>query len=211
MAWTPAAARQDEIDEVVRHRAERDELFLRHGLDRASSTKFIIDAAEPLEDHVLDIGTGKGLAAVEVARRGSTVATVDVSENDLRAAFLLASSAGVQDRLEFHHADARKLPFGDDSFRLVTMVNVVHHLDDAPAVLAEIARVLAPGGRLVMADFTDRGFEILDGIHREESHVHDRNSGATIDGLTEHFDRLGMRCGGRDRRFHEYVMVVIKT
>jgi ubiquinone/menaquinone biosynthesis C-methylase UbiE len=210
MAWTPAAARQDEIDEVVRHRAERDELFLRHGLDRASSTKFVIDTAEPLEDQVLDIGTGKGLAAVELARRGARVTTVDVSENDLRSAFLLASSAAVEDRMEFHHTDARQLPFGDDSFRLVTMVNVVHHLEDAPAVLAEIARILAPGGRLVMSDFTDRGFEILEGIHREEHHVHDRHEGATIDGLTEHFDRLGLRCRARDRRFHQYVMVAAK-
>lgn len=211
MAWMPAAARQDEVNEVVRRRAERDELFLRHGLDRASSTSFVIDTAEPLEERVLDIGTGKGLAAVELARRGARVTTVDLSENDLRAAYLLASSAGVEDRIEFHHADARTLPFGDDSFRLVTMINVVHHLEDAPAVLAEIARVLAPGGRLVMSDFTDRGFEILEGIHREERHVHDRREGATIDGLTGHFDRLGLRCRGRDSRFHQYVMVAEKT
>lgn len=211
MIWTTAAPRQEETDEILRYRDRRDELFLRHGLDRPAITKFVIDTAEPLEDRVLDVGTGKGLAAVELARRGALVTTVDVSEKDLREAFLLASGAGVADRMEFHRADARELPFGDDSFSLVTMVNVVHHLEDAPAVLAEIARVLAPGGRLVMSDFTDRGFEILEGIHREEGHAHDRHDGATIDGLTEHFDRLGLRCRSRDRRFHQYVMVAVKT
>lgn len=211
MIWTPTAPRQEEIEEVLRYREQRNELFLRHGLDRPAITAFVIDAAEPLEEHVLDVGTGKGLAAVELARRGARVTTVDVSDKDLRDAFLLASSAGVEGRIEFHHADARELPFGDDSFALVTMINVAHHLEDAPAVLAEIARVLAPGGRLVMSDFTDRGFEILEGIHREENHVHERHTGGSIDGLLEHFDRLGLRCRGRDRRFHQYVMVAVKT
>jgi ubiquinone/menaquinone biosynthesis C-methylase UbiE len=209
--WKPAAPRQEEIDEVLCRRRERDELFLRHGLDRAASTRFVIDSAEPLEDRVLDIGTGKGLAAVEMARRGARVTTVDLSEKDLRDAFLLASGAGVRDRIEFHRADARALPFGDDSFALATMVNVVHHLEDAPATLAEIARVLAPGGRLVISDFTDSGFEILERIHREEEHVHERHAGGTIDGLARHFDRLGLRCRSRDSRFHQYVMGVVKS
>ena len=211
MTWIPAAPQQEEIDEVMRHRERRDALFLEHGLDRPAITKFVIDAAEPLEDHVLDVGTGKGLAAVELARRGARVATIDVSERDLRAAFLLASGAGIADRIEFHRADARELPFGDDSFRLVTMINVVHHLEDAPGVLSEIARVLAPGGRLVMSDFTDRGFEILEEIHREENHVHERHAGGTIDGLAAGFEGLGLSCRGRDRRFHQYVMVAVKT
>ena len=211
MIWTADPPRQEEIDEILRYRAQRDGLFLRHGLDRPAITKFVIDTAEPLEDQVLDIGTGKGLAAVELARRGARVTTVDVSEKDLREAFVLAAGAGFADRVEFHRADARELPFGDDSFSLVTMINVVHHLEDAPAVLSEIARVLAPGGRLVMSDFTDRGFEILEGIHREEGRTHDRHDGATIDGLAGHFDRLGLRCRGRDRRFQQYVMVAVKT
>lgn len=208
MIWTPALPRQDEIDEVLAYRERRNALFQRHGLDRPAITNFVIDTAEPLEEMVLDIGTGKGLAAVELARRGARVTTVDLSDRDFRDAFLLASSAGLSDRIEFHRADARELPFGDDSFRLATMINVVHHLEDAPAVLAEIARVLAPGGRLVMSDFTDRGFEILEEIHREEHHVHERHDGATIDGLVEHFGRLGLQCRGRDSRFHQYVMVV---
>lgn len=210
MIWKPPAPRPEEIEDLQRSRRERDALFLGHGLDRRSITGFVVDAAEPLGERVLDLGTGKGLAAVEMARRGARVATVDVSAEELRAAFLLAVAAGVDDLIEFHLADAGALPFGDGSFTLATMVNALHHLARPDAALAEISRVLAPGGRLVVADFTERGFELLGRIHSRDGADHFRNRDGTIDALAGRLEEFGLRCLGRERRFHEQVMVAGK-
>ncbi len=92
-------------------------------------TSFVVDSAEPLPGTVLDIGTGRGFTAVELARRGAGVATVDMSEESLKSAWLHAIDTGMADRIEFHLADGGDLPFEEGSFEVVTMINVLHHLE----------------------------------------------------------------------------------
>jgi ubiquinone/menaquinone biosynthesis C-methylase UbiE len=208
--WKPEPPGRDELDAGRTHRDSRNELFLRYGLSRDDMTRFVVDSAEPLPDRVLDIGTGKGFTAIELARRGADVTTIDLSENELRTAFLNAVIAGVADRIEFRLADGGDLPFDDGSFEVVTMVNVLHHLENAGAVLPEIARVLGNGGRLVVSDFTDHGFDILEKIHRDEGRSHDRHGGETIDRFASLLDGAGMSCTGGDRRFHQHVIVAEK-
>ena len=210
MIWKSAAPERSEVDENRKYREIRNEQYRSRGLDRDSMTGFVVDMAEPLPGKVLDIGTGKGFTAVELARRGADVTTIDLSEDELRAAYLHAVGTGVVDRIEFHLADGGDLPFEEGSFEVVTMINVLHHMENPGAVLPEIARVLIPGGRLVVSDFTDRGFDILEGMHREEGRSHDRQQGETIDGLASRFGDVGMKCIGRDRRFHQLVMVAEK-
>jgi len=210
MIWKTAAPERSELDQNREHRDMRNEQFLRHGIDRDGMTSFVVDKAEPLPERVLDIGTGRGFTAVELARRGSGVTTIDMSEEMLKSAYLHAVDTGVADKIEFHLADGSDLPFEEGSFEVVIMINVLHHLEIPDAVLPEIARVLMPGGRLVAADFTDRGFDILEKIHREEGQGHDRHTGETVDGFAGRLDDVGMKCVCRDRRFHQHVMVAEK-
>ena len=86
MIWRPAAPERTEIDESREHRESRNEQFRTHGIDREGMIGFVVDAAEPLPGRVLDIGTGRGFAAVELARRGAGVATIDTSEEMLKSA-----------------------------------------------------------------------------------------------------------------------------
>jgi len=211
MIWRPAAPERRELEESRQYRESRNGQFLDHGIDREGMTAFVVDAAEPLPGSVLDIGTGRGLTAVELARRGAGVKTVDMSEEMLRSAYLYAVDKGVADRIEFHLADGGDLPFEEGGFEVVTMINVLHHLENPGAVLPEIARVLTPGGRLVVSDFTDRGFEILEEIHRLEGHGHERHSGETVDGFAARLGGAGLKCIARDRRFHQQVMVAEKA
>jgi 2-polyprenyl-3-methyl-5-hydroxy-6-metoxy-1,4-benzoquinol methylase len=210
MIWKTAAPQQTEIEESREHREMRQAQFAAHGLDRDGMIGFVMDTAEPLPGKVLDIGSGQGYTAVELALRGAEVTSVDMSEEMLRTAYLHALDRGVADRIEFHLTDGGDLPFEEGSFEVVTMVNVLHHLDNPDAVLPEIARVLMPGGRLIVSDFTDRGFDILEEIHREEGHDHDRHAGETIDGFAARLADAGMKCVGRDSRFHQQVMVAEK-
>ena len=210
MIWKPAAPERTELDESREYRKMRNEQFRTHGIDRDGMTGFVVDSAEPLPRKVLDIGTGKGFTAVELARRGADVTTIDISEEMLKAAYLHAVDTGVVDRIEFHLTEGDELPFEEGSFEVVMMINVLHHLENPDAVLPEIARVMTPGGRLVVSDFTDRGFDILEEIHRQEGHGHDRHHGETVDGFAARLGDVDMKCIARDRRFHQFLIVAEK-
>ena len=92
----------------------------------------------------LDVGCGGGLLAEELARLGCTVTGVDLSEPSLAIARAHAAHGDLA--IAYVAASAERLPFADASFALVTCCDVLEHLDDPDAALAEIARVLAPGG-----------------------------------------------------------------
>jgi SAM-dependent methyltransferase len=101
----------------------------------------------------LDLGTGPGLVALELAARGAEVVGLDISENQIRAARDLAAARGVAAQCRFEIARAEETGQPDASFGLVTAGTCWHWFDHARA-LAECARVLAPGGLLVIANYT---------------------------------------------------------
>lgn len=211
MIYRPGEPAADEVLQNHKRHLERNALFLEHGLDRERAISFIVDSAGELRPPVLDIGTGKGLTAIELARRGVRVTSVDISEPELRMAFLNARAAKVDSRILFHLADATMLPFDEGHFNLVTMVNVLHHAGQVDGMLAEVSRVLQPGGRFVVADFTDEGFGILAGIHESEGRVHDRLNDVGIDVVADMLPGYGLECRGRDSRFFEHVLLAEKV
>ncbi len=111
----------------------------------------VLDLAGPLVGRrALDLGCGDGTYCIAAARQGARVTAVDGSYAMLEAARIRAGRAGVEVR--FEPADAHRLPFADQCFDLVFAVTLLCFVDDATRVATEIARVLAPGGRLVLAD-----------------------------------------------------------
>jgi SAM-dependent methyltransferase len=99
---------------------------------------------------VLDVGTGDGSYALEAASRGAEVTGVDVDPAMLRAAAARSSSLGLAVTLAEGRAEA--LPFADESFDVVLAVTVLCFVDDVTAALGEMARVLRPGGRVVLGE-----------------------------------------------------------
>jgi arsenite methyltransferase len=103
---------------------------------------------------VLDIGCGAGVDSILAARRvgpAGRVVGVDVTAEMVTKARANATAAGVTNA-EFHHGEADRLPTGDGTIDLVISNGVFNLCFDKPAVLAEVYRVLKPGGRLQMAD-----------------------------------------------------------
>lgn len=108
-------------------------------------------AAPQPDDRVLDLATGTGLLALLMSRRAREVTGCDVTPEMLEKARARVSEGG-QGNIRFVEAEAATLPFPDDSFDLVTCRAAFHHFPDPRAALAELFRVLAPGGRVVIAD-----------------------------------------------------------
>jgi len=109
---------------------------------------------------IADVGGGAGIHAAPLAARGYEVHLVDpVAGHVEQAAGLGLASALV--------GDARELPFEDERFALVLATDIVEHVDDDARALAEIRRVLAPGGTAVI---TVPAFESLWGVQDDVSH-----------------------------------------
>jgi SAM-dependent methyltransferase len=96
---------------------------------------------------VLDAGCGVGYGSVMLARAGaSEVVGVDLSDKAV-----VAAAAGAPANATFLTGDVHALPFEDDRFDLVVCFEVIEHVEGQDEVIAELARVLAPGGILALS------------------------------------------------------------
>lgn len=120
------------------------------------------------DEHVLDVGCGRGLLLVEAAKRlphGLAVgidlwSARDLSGNRPAATLENARREGVEARVKVETGDMRKLPFPDDSFDVAVASMAIHNVRDASgreAAVREIDRVLKPGGRVALLDFARTG------------------------------------------------------
>jgi demethylmenaquinone methyltransferase/2-methoxy-6-polyprenyl-1,4-benzoquinol methylase len=112
----------------------------------------LVAAAAPRDgDRALDVATGTGMVAAELLRRADcTVVGIDQSEEMLAGA--RARFTGV-DQVELVHGQAEALPFPDASFDVLTVTYLLRYVDDPPATVAELARVVRPGGRVASLEF----------------------------------------------------------
>lgn len=104
--------------------------------------------------HVLDVATGTGMVAFELARRGCEVTGLDQSERMLSGARAkLREHRALADRVTFVQGEAERLPFADGEFDALTFTYLLRYVDDPAATLAELGRVVRPGGRIGMVEF----------------------------------------------------------
>ncbi|HWG13580.1 MAG TPA: class I SAM-dependent methyltransferase [Streptosporangiaceae bacterium] len=117
---------------------------------------------------VLDVAGGDGYWAGQARRRGADAVAIDIAGPKLRRGAQLASAPSLV------LGDALRLPFPDGSFDRVMSICAIEHFDDGPQALSEMARVLAPGGELVLsADTLSRKAQWPDlfQAHAERYHV----------------------------------------
>jgi ubiquinone/menaquinone biosynthesis C-methylase UbiE len=95
----------------------------------------------------LDVGVGgSGATVIEAARRGVEARGCDLSIEGVLAAQRFATDEGVSEHAHFVVCAAEALPFADSSFATASAVALLEHLDDDKPAVAELARVLRPGG-----------------------------------------------------------------
>lgn len=105
-------------------------------------------------DRLLDIACGSGGPTLRIAAQtGAAVLGVDAHADGITAARRQAAVSGLADAAAFEVVDASgALPFVDESFDAVMCIDAINHLPDRPRVLADWARVLKRGGRLLFTD-----------------------------------------------------------
>jgi cyclopropane fatty-acyl-phospholipid synthase-like methyltransferase len=107
-------------------------------------------------DRVLDVGCGVGKPAVRLARAtGATIVGITISQRQVDQASERARSEGIADQVTFQRADAMDMPFEDASFDAVLAFESIIHMDRSRA-MRELARVVVPGGPVVLTDLVDR-------------------------------------------------------
>ncbi len=119
-------------------------------------------------DLMIDVGVGTGRILEVFADRVSESVGIDINHAMLNVARLNLERAGLTGA-SVRKADVAALPFDDGVADLVTVHQVLHYLDDPAVAIAECARVLKPGGVLLIADFAPHQLEFLktDHAHRK--------------------------------------------
>ncbi len=156
-------ARSRNVPKVFQGRGSRVYDFAARRLLRGVYRRLAEDiaATAPQGGAVLDVGTGPGVLLVELARRRPDLRLTGM---DLSADMVAAAQrnlAPFADRASVRVGDVTDLPFPDGSFDLIVSSLSLHHWDDPQAAVPGLARVLRPGGRLVVYDFRFAPFDAL--------------------------------------------------
>mgnify|MGYP000899713635 FL=1 len=180
------------------------------GFDRHAEAAFVLDAAGAIEGPVLDVGVGKGLFTIEVAQRGLEVVGIDPDPGALAFARSLLLHRGMADRVRLVQGDASELPFLDGSFGAVVSMNALHHLPGTAGVLAGMARVVRPGGKVVLADLSEAGMDWVGRSHLEDHRSAHPVGPVTVEAAVSGLVALGLRVLSRTASRMETVAVLGK-
>jgi len=139
----------------VAKRYDRTNTILSGGNDLLWRVATVRAVAPVAGERILDIAAGTGASSAAFAKSGARVVAVDISPG------MLEVGRKRHKKIEFIEADALALPFGDDEFDAVTISFGLRNIVDPKAALAEMYRVLKPGGRLVICEFSRPPVAIL--------------------------------------------------
>jgi ubiquinone/menaquinone biosynthesis C-methylase UbiE/DNA-binding transcriptional ArsR family regulator len=159
--WTTRVA-----DFFRQHAGDWEQIRSLHA-DQAAVDAAILAALPPAPiESLLDIGTGAGHVLLLVGKHAQSAIGVDRSREMLNVARSNLFRAGLR-HCQVRQADMMALPFEDACFSAVTLNMVLHFADRPDATLLEAARMLQPGGRLVIVDFVTHQLEQL---REEQAH-----------------------------------------
>jgi demethylmenaquinone methyltransferase/2-methoxy-6-polyprenyl-1,4-benzoquinol methylase len=116
---------------------------------------FLVSRIPPDARRVLDVATGTAAVAIELAHAepARAVVGVDQSPEMLTAGRERVERAGLRERIELREGRAEALPIADGEFDALTFTYLLRYVDDVPATLRELVRVVRPGGTVAMLEF----------------------------------------------------------
>ncbi len=125
---------------------------------KASTDSLARDAGITEKSKVLDIGSGLGGPALHLAENiGCRVTGLDIVESNIMTAAERARARSLQHLVEFRLGDAMAMPFNDGQFDVILGQDAWCHVPDKDKLIAECARVIAPGGSVAFTDWLQVG------------------------------------------------------
>lgn len=151
--FTPLPGRYDRLAEVLS--MGQNGRWRRAMVDRVAGDGRAGQAGNGQGDQlVLDVASGTaGVALQLAARTGARVVGVDVTEPMLRQGQANVAAAGMRPRIALVTGRAEQLPFPDASFDALTFTYLLRYVEDPQATLAELGRVVKPGGTMASLEF----------------------------------------------------------
>ncbi|MCD7969472.1 MAG: bifunctional demethylmenaquinone methyltransferase/2-methoxy-6-polyprenyl-1,4-benzoquinol methylase UbiE [Alistipes sp.] len=141
---------------------------LSFGIDRRWRRRLIRALAASEPQRVLDVATGTGDLAFAAAKScpGAAVTGLDLSDGMLAVARKRAEGSPLAARIDFMQGEAEALPFGENTFDAVTAAFGVRNFHDIPAGLTQAARVLRPGGRFFVLEFSTPRSRVFGALYK---------------------------------------------
>jgi demethylmenaquinone methyltransferase/2-methoxy-6-polyprenyl-1,4-benzoquinol methylase len=122
--------------------------------------------AQPERGRALDVATGTGDIALELARYTDSVVGLDLCQEMMRRGQAKMEKKGAEKRVDFIMGDALALPFSDDSFDCALNGFALRNVADINLFLAELRRVVKPGGRVVSLELVRPASGIIGAFYR---------------------------------------------
>ena len=136
------------------------------GVDQGWRRKVIRYVGREPVDHLLDVATGTADLAILAARKAKRVTGIDISEGMLQYGRVKVAKRNLSDRITLQRADSAALPFADASFDAITVAFGVRNFEDLERGITDMVRVLKPGGRLFVLEFSKPKNNVLGGLFR---------------------------------------------
>ncbi len=150
--FTPLPSRYDRLAEILS--MGQNGRWRRAMVDQIAAGTAGGAGAAAGEALVLDVASGTAGVALQLASRtGARVVGVDLTEGMLRQGQASVTGAGLGSRIGLVAGQAERLPFPDASFDALTFTYLLRYVDDPQATLAELARVIKPGGTMASLEF----------------------------------------------------------
>lgn len=152
------SSKKEQVAEMFDNISERYD-FLNHllslSIDKGWRNKVVKMVQRDQPRQILDVATGTADLAIALARiHPEHIKGIDISNGMLEVGRKKVSRKGLTDLISLEQADSENLPYDDDSFDAITVAFGVRNFEDLEKGLREIHRVLRPGGRLLILEFS---------------------------------------------------------
>jgi demethylmenaquinone methyltransferase / 2-methoxy-6-polyprenyl-1,4-benzoquinol methylase len=177
------AGKKEQVEAMFDTIAPRYDLLnrvLSMGIDQRWRTLAVKMLGEVQPRRILDVATGTADLAIKALQLNpEKVIGVDISEEMLRVGRKKIEARGEQSRIELRRGDSERLPFSDNQFDGALVAFGVRNFENLDLGLSEIRRVLRPGGRLVVLEFSrPRTFPVKQAYGMYSRHILPRIGGA---------------------------------
>jgi len=195
-----------EVLENHKRYLERINSYKNFGYDVERERNFILEKSKPIEGDILEIGTGKGHFTLALAKKGYNFTSVDISVKEQEFARLNIKYLKLDKQVKFRIDDAEDLSFKNESFDVVFAINVIHHFKNPFKAINEFKRVVKPKGKIILSDFNEEGFKMMDKIHAVKGRKHEAGK-VTLDEISDYLENKGFSIRKHQREIQDIVVV----